>query len=139
MKLFRSDDRVLGFSESLGKNEGIIKLRYVEKSSILVEELKQYDVEVVQLPHSAYIYREDLKFDVECHVDSKQIKILWCPSYMLRGHGSKQTFAHNNEGIMKLAQSSTNVKLYAKYHPNQDESEVNGYKKRFEQVYFYDK
>lgn len=139
MKLFRADDRSLGFPELLGKNEDIIKLRYVEKASMLADELKRYDVEVVELPHSAYTYREDVKFNVKCNANSKHVKMLWSPSYVLRGYGSKKTFAQNNEDIMELVQNSTNVELYVKYHPNQDDSEVYGYKRRFKQIYFYDK
>lgn len=139
MKIFRVDGKTLGFPDFLGKNEDIIKLRYVEKGSMLADELKRYDVEVMQLPHSAFANREVLHFNVKCNANSKHIKILWCPSYVLRGYGSKETFAQNNESIMEFVQNSPNFELYVKYHPNQDESEVDLYKKRFEQVYFYDK
>lgn len=142
LKIFRVDGIwPMGVQENYLYGD-IIGIRYLAKENPCVPLLKKYGYrgELVFLPRESFIEkkRPELKTEINILLD-KEIKVLWAPSYILRGYGSLSNFYEKNESLFEGILNRKKIHLYVKYHPNQNENDINEYKRQYPNLTFIDK
>lgn len=108
----------------------IMEIRFFTKGSTYLEALLSngWKGKIFYLPDLVYL-ESFRKYKNIVHKSDKKINILWAPSYPFKGHYSMQSFFLDNEFIIKECKDK-DVKLYIKYHPNQDELFINEFKEQ---------
>lgn len=142
LKIFRVDGVLpMGAQENYLYGD-IIGIRYLAKENPCVPLLKKYGYrgELFFLPRESFIKKRWTTLETERSVLlSEEIKVLWAPSYIFRGFGSLVDFYEKNNGLFEGVQNRKKIHLYVKYHPNQNENDINEYKIQYPNFIFIDK